>query len=78
MDTSNDVLTTRHAYLAMYQYLLQRFERSGFEGVGAVLGDLSLLEDGSPLDPAAWNDWLECIEKAKSSDVDTSLRLKSR
>jgi len=35
--------------------------------VGALLGDLQLLKSGRTADPAIWDEWIECINKAKSN-----------
>ena len=32
--------------------------------LGLMLGETAFLADGSTADPAAWEDWIECIEKA--------------
>jgi len=30
------------------------------KGVGGLLGDLQIVGDGMPADPAAWQDWMSC------------------
>jgi len=69
-------LTDREAFLAMVAFLKVHYERTKSDDVGALLGSLSLLSDGSPADPAAWVDWLKAVQSAKEGTVDAQLRLK--
>lgn len=62
------------AYKAMYEFLVGYYDRTGSDDVGALLGSMSLLSDGSTADPACWQDWLDSIDKAKSG-ADVSLGL---
>lgn len=71
-----DRLDIRIAYAAMYEFLVGYYERTKSDDVGALLGSMSLLDDGETADPAIWQDWLESIEKAKEHAVDQSLGLK--
>lgn len=52
------------------------YQRTRSDELGSLLGDLSLLEDGITADPAAWGDWLRCIEKVRRGGVDADLKLK--
>ncbi len=70
-------LTEKEAYLAMFSFLSEYYFRTESAGVGALLGDLSLLENGTPADPAAWQDWLEAVKKAKANSIDAALKLGS-
>lgn len=57
MEDELKVLTVKKTYLAMYTFLNIHFERfpSETEGkIAIVMGELSLLADGGPVDPAAW------------------------
>ena len=75
MDDETKTLTIKEAYLAMYAFLNIHFERFPQETEGQiaiVLGELSLLADGGPVDPAAWSDWQTCVQKALANEVDTS------
>ena len=69
-------LTPQQAYTAMYAFLVELYERFGFDQLGGILGGMSFLEDGGTADPAIWNDWLRAVEKAKQGQVDARLRLK--
>lgn len=59
-------LTEKEAYLAMFYYLDAYYDRTKSDEIGSLLGDMTLLEDGSPADPAIWIDWKIAIEKVKS------------
>jgi hypothetical protein len=57
-------MTEKQAYRAMFFYLNAYFERNPNAELGSVLGDLQLLEDGGPADPAVRLDWMKAVEKA--------------
>lgn len=52
------------AFIAMRLFLEQFYGRAGND-METLIADLTLETDGNPLDPAAWDDWLVCIQKAK-------------
>lgn len=56
-------LTTESAFGAMRLFLEEYYQRTKSEDVGALLEDLRALPDGRPVDPAAWDDWLKCVER---------------
>lgn len=63
-------LTTKQAFEAMVLFLEEFYNRTQSDDVGALLGQLILLKDGSTADPAAWDDWVECVEKVLiNSDI---------
>ncbi len=63
-------ITRKQAFEAMMLFLEEFYNRTQSDDVGGLLGDLILLEDGSTADPAAWYDWIECVEKVLSnSDI---------
>lgn len=76
MSEHADRLSFQEAYLAMYEFLIELYQRTQSDELGSLLGDLSLLEDGTTVDPAAWGDWLRCVEKARRGGVDANLALK--
>lgn len=53
------------AYSAMFYFLVDYYERTKADDIGALLGGLRILEDGLPADPAAWEDWMKSLSKAK-------------
>jgi len=73
-----ETVTDHEAFLAMYDLLRDRYERTKSADIGALLGDLSLLPDGGTADPAAWQDWVRAVEKAKRGLVDARLILKKK
>jgi hypothetical protein len=58
------LIDERDAFLAMRLFLEQFYARAGND-METLIADLTLEADGKPLDPAAWDDWLRCIEEAK-------------
>jgi hypothetical protein len=57
----SDQLSTRDAYEAMFRFLEAYYDTTGSDELGALLGGLALDEDGQPMDPAAWTDWLAAV-----------------
>jgi len=68
-------LTSKQAYLAMYSFLDAHYQRTKADDVGALLGSMSFLPDGVPLDPVVAEDWRVALQAAISGSVDASLRL---
>lgn len=64
------------AYLAMFDFLEQRYQSTRSDDIGALLGSMSLLNDGGTADPALWSDWLTSVRKAQRGAVDALLELK--
>lgn len=58
-------LTESQAFQAMTDFLWQYARRAGDDLI-TLLGDIELLADGSPTDPAAWEDWLECVRRIRA------------
>lgn len=69
----HDKLTLKEAYAAMYAYLEEYYARTGSDDIGSLLGGMSLLSDGSPADPAAWEDWECAVRRVANEKVDTSI-----
>jgi hypothetical protein len=63
MATIPERITVRQAYTAMIFFLESLYERTQSDEIGGLLGSLQLMDDGRPFDPAAWQDWLEAVEK---------------
>ncbi len=57
-------LNEKEAFIAMFYFLDAYFDRTKSDEIGSLLGDLTLLDDGKPADPAAWEDWQVAINKA--------------
>lgn len=58
-----DRLTDKQAFQAMVLFLEGFYERTKSDDVGGLLGDLIILKDGNTADPAAWDDWMKCVDK---------------
>lgn len=67
---SGEILTKMQAFNAMVKFLEAYYERTSSSDVGGLLGDLRILNDGSTADPAAWDDWVECVEKSKEVNAE--------
>ncbi|RKG88805.1 hypothetical protein [Corallococcus terminator] len=71
-----ETLTIKEAYAAMYEYMSMLYQQTGSDDLGGFLGSMSLLDNGEPVDPAAWADWLHAVQKARKGQVSMSLGLK--
>ncbi len=71
----NIELNEKEAYDAMFEFLVAVYERTQSGAIGSLLGDMGTLGDGKIADPATWEDWLECVQKAKQGKVDKSLNI---
>jgi hypothetical protein len=58
------LLSPEQAFRAMFVFLNAYYDRTeGTAELGEVLGDIQInIADGSPMDLAAWGDWLAAIE----------------
>ncbi len=65
----------KQAYLAMFAFLEEHWNRTKSDDLAVLLGSMSLLRDGETADPAIWNDWITAVKKAECGDVDAGLRL---
>ena len=61
-------LSAQQAYAAMYAFLEA--------DLGALLGSMSLHEDGTPADPAIGSDWERAVSQAIQGQVDLKLTLR--
>jgi hypothetical protein len=66
----SDNLSPRDAYRAMLRFLEGYYERTSSDELGALLGGLVIDEDGQPMDPAAWTDWIAAIHDVTSEGND--------
>lgn len=57
-----DNLTYLEAFKVMSCFLEEYYNRTLSEDIGALLGEIQILEDGKTADPAAWQDWINCIQ----------------
>jgi hypothetical protein len=45
-----------------------RFGHRAGDDLITLIGDTDLERDGWPTDPAAWEDWLECVDWVRSGE----------
>ena len=64
-DPTNESLTLKEAYSAMFCFLDAYYLRGKSDEIGGMLGYMSLTPDGLPADLAVWSDWLEAVQRAK-------------
>jgi hypothetical protein len=62
-------LSQRQAYLCMFEFLRQHYERGPTDEIGGLLGSLSLLQDGSSADPAQWEDWKHAVQAVLAAEA---------
>ena len=55
----------RLAYKTMLQFLEERYRLLPSDALGSLLGDLQLLADGEPADPAMTEEWDQAVEAAQ-------------
>ena len=58
-----DTLTYLEAFKAMNYFLKKYYEQTSSDDVGSLLGEMQILGDGVTADPAAWEDWIECVTR---------------
>ncbi len=69
----SDKLTLQEAYAAMFRFLEAYYDRTGKpDEIGALLGGMALNEDGQPMDPAIWSDWLAAIADVRPETTQTN------
>jgi hypothetical protein len=72
----DETLTVKQAYAAMFTYLCTVYESSRSDFLGGMLGDMALLDDNKPADPAIWPEWLKAVQQAKEGTTDTGLGIR--
>ncbi len=60
------------AYNAMVQFLEDRYERLPSDSLGGLLGELNLLPDGTPADPAVNADWDRALSNVNYEGANAS------
>lgn len=58
-------LTPKEAFEAMTMFLDMFYNDTQSDDVGALLGGMTMNEDGQTFDPAYWHEWMECIQRVK-------------
>lgn len=59
-------MTIDEAYIAMFGFLNQFYEETHSSDVGALLGEMNLIEPRVTVDPAAWDSWEKAVSAAPS------------
>ena len=73
------LISPEQAFRAMFVFLDEYYKRSKGEAeLGDVLGDIQLMGDAMPADPAAWGDWLSAIDTVCGNRADASARRNPR
>lgn len=57
----NRKISVDDAYRAMFRFLEGYIDRTKADEIAALLGSMALADDGVPMDPAMWNDWLAAV-----------------
>jgi hypothetical protein len=57
-------MTDQQAYAAMFHFLEERYKSLPSDALGGLLGDMSLLADKQPADPAISAAWQRAVEYA--------------
>ena len=66
-----DQITLHTAFVVMQRFLESYWQRTGQpEEIGSLLGDISLLPDGTTADPAAIEDWLKIAHAVTSNQLE--------
>jgi hypothetical protein len=70
------VVSDKQAYAAMFHFLEQLYLRTKSDDLGGLLGGMSMLQDGSPADPAIEKDWQDAVAYALKDGGPSPLKLK--
>lgn len=62
-------MTEGEAFQAMTLFLQQFYDHAGADFI-TLLVDIGLEADGRTHDPAAWNDWMECVRTVKAKSIE--------
>lgn len=64
-------LTMNDAYDAFVDFLEKYYQKTHIGDIGSLIGDMLLLKDDKPTDPAALEDWNESVSKILDQDQQT-------
>lgn len=71
---TNTTMKKSEAYTAMYYFIEQIYDIDKSAELGALLGAMSLLDDGDSVDPSMTECWNEAVEFATSSNIEPLFR----
>ena len=63
-------LNEEEAFKAMVIFLERYYNETHSDDIGSLLSDLILLDDKRTADPAAWNDWINAVNKIRQSKLE--------
>ncbi len=63
------LLNEKQALRAMIHFVDQFADRAG-DDLATLVGDIYLDDHGHTFDPAAWDDWLDCVKRVVEEDAD--------
>ena len=69
------ILSKKEAYLAMFSFLEDYYQRTQSDEIGSMLSGMCLMKDGKPMDAAYWEEWEQAIQKSINDTVDAAMRL---
>ena len=62
------MFTERQAFIALRLFLEHFYVQAG-DDMETLIADVTREQDGQPLDPAAWEDWLMCVHRALADEA---------
>lgn len=71
----NEKMTKKQAYLAMFSFLEDYYERTRSDEIGSILSGMCLTKDAMPMDIAYWDEWEQAVKKSLDGHVDAEMRL---
>lgn len=54
-------LSLEEAYRSMFAFLEKYYEATKSDEIGGLLGSMAMTDDGKPMDPAFWEEWVEIV-----------------
>lgn len=77
-NNNNDALSAEEAFTAMQFFLDQFYPNSGSgQDPKDIFTFIAFLDNANrPLDPAIWEDWLECIKRVKAGEEPIRMQLR--
>lgn len=69
MSASTETLTVEQAYRAMLAFLAREVELTECSDLADLLAGYRLDGDGRTSDPALWDEWMEAVAQARTSEA---------
>jgi hypothetical protein len=74
MENEKPTLTEKQAYIAMFNFLDQYYERGKSDEIAGLLGSMSFTKSGIPADRAYLDDWKKTVEFALNGGQPPTLK----